>query len=395
MSQMNDIIVRPDLGCALYSSMLFPHPNTPNLDKTHTFSFVTNGVESLISIKPNVDAHRPTIKTYRVLLALFKTWEEAGKPNPLKPFKLSLRDIVKNMQLKYAGEVSKHIKKELERMHTTIINWKSSYRTKNILHKSVKNMQILSMYEYDEEVDKSNTQQKFEQKLTVQFHPKIAENLLNNFTLPINLEVFNQLTPELQVIYEKMNKILLNKNNKTKTIEYSDVRIISMISKNNKKLKYPSERKRLLTSIANKLNDLIMNDTRFVLFASVLLTQDKKSYKLRFSAVKTKQQYLVPAHNTSSALIEVIFNKLKNTFKKPIDDVLIRYIAKSYPSQLIDTAIADHEESIRSNNYGKGIKNHNAHLMMLLHIAVHDGGFKWLKKCGMDCNYRKENNAKQ
>lgn len=398
-------IIRPELNISKLSNFIFPHPTTVGVKEERSYSWIQKNndkkVNSIIEIVPVVKKDESfyfTSKTYNVFLALIHILERLKK-DPYDEFEFSLREIAQIIGKEFNGRVAKEVVHELRSLNATLITWITSYKTKNKIIKRLTDMNILNHIEFLNEEKEDIKELKGEylkgiKHVKVQFNKKIANNIRNKLTTPINHTVFKSLSchPYIQIFYSKIS--LFMSSNKYKTQELSAKKILEILEIKAKRYNYKSNRKELLQNIINHLNNKEIGNNGYIINIKLTETIDGKDFKLIIATDKVKNnKYYLPTINKDNALINHLAEKIYTTLKTKLNDndkkAIVRY-CKVYPEILIERAINDYKELYSHKlSTDNPVKNPQKYFASRVHHLVHDMGYKWVKKCDTNCKYKK------
>ncbi len=404
---MKDVIVRSEFNLNKHAHFLFPHPDSCDLSKPRTsklsYNELDKTVQSSITISPLANEKSFSIKTYDVLVAVIKIWENLGKPNPFDKFKCSLRDIAKEMGLSDGSNVITDVAKELRRLKVTNINWLKSYSYKDTNNKLVsrselKDMNILASITFRSNVESKDKKDFFKdaKQTVIKFSDEVANNLLNKINVPLNLKVYNSLQKKqyAKIFYIKINTFLLSKNNNNKITILTGLEVIELLGATSERYTKKYERKTFLQRLKQTLNNKQLSLTNYTLRLDIKDSKDKKDYLLICKAIKTSNERIIPIVNSDKQTIDYLVMYIVNGIGFKLDNTNNSYytkLAKHYPEELIHRAISGLQEML---NYkattAEPIINKQAYFTAELHRLAHGSGLLWIKDCGIDCKYQNQ-----
>ena len=403
----NTQIVRSEFNLNKHVHFLFPHPDSCDLSEPRTIKLSYNELDSTeqssITISPLAHEKSFSIKTYDVLVAVIKIWENLGKPNPFNKFKCSLRDIAKEMELSDGSNVITDIAKELRRLKVTNINWLKSYTYKDKNNKlfarsELKDMNILASITFRSNVESKDKKDFFKdaKQTVIKFGDEIANNLLNKINVPLNLKVYNSLQKKqyAKIFYIKINTFLFSKNNYNKITILTGLEIIDLLGATSERYNKKYERKVFLQRLKQTLHNKQLSLTNYTLYLDIKETKDKKDYLLICKAIKTSNDRIIPIVNNDKQTIDYLVRYMVDGISITLDDSNKKYytkLAKHYPQELIYRAISGLKEMV---NYkattDEPIINKQAYFTVELHRLAHDSGLLWIKDCGSNCKYKNQ-----
>lgn len=404
---MANKIIRTDLNINKNTGFFFPHLDTYNLSKPRKLKVSyakDNGtkINGHIKISPLAECESYSIRTYDVLLGLFRVWTELGKPDPFQTWNCSLRDIATAMDLTVSGKSLKTIALELKTLRTTNIEWYQSFHSKAENGTSLDDINLLIQAKF---ISKNNHDTKDAKdidvygffknakQVTIQFCKELAGNLIN-YNVPLNLSVYNKLGRHqyAKIFYQRMNVILLSSNSsKTAKLMAKDI-IFNILSVETKKYQqHKSHRKQFLEKLMAVLDNKPLSLTKYYLSLNIGFDKQKDDYFLICkSNINQSNQYLLPIFNNNKTDIKAIAQEIASAINLKLNNSNINYyqkLAKHYPISLIHRVIGEYKEL---SDWNKDIKNQGGYFSDTFHRLAHDTGYKWIKDCGTNCRIKNE-----
>lgn len=242
------------------------------------------------------------ITDYKIFNALVKLWEEAGKPvNTGVNF--ALYKISNSLRVDWGGKTYKEIRKALTRLKAIPITWEDSFYQKETetTEKMVDYFNILEdLRIFERKRDK--TDQPYFAFSVFKLNYRIINNLLNNYSKPLYLDVILRFKKEISVLlYGHIDLIMADKNlYERKTQQLFDDLELS-------EYKYPSDRKRLLEPALRELEGVELT-TGILDYAKLEKTIDGKDWKVVFrkSRKRPKIEYKKEQEKTNNNVGQMI-----------------------------------------------------------------------------------------
>ena len=394
--------IRVERNLVKHNSFIFPHPRTKGLDKQRIESWVADGVDCSIIITPMLHSTTPTAKSHKILLAIF-IHAQLEKIDTTKPIPISLRRIAGILGKKWNGRVAEEICKELKILRSTNFEWKESFKEKSKTNSYVSLFSILNDVQFKAKDIKKDEYFKGVKSIVIEFNRKIAQNLQDNYCIPINFKVYESLNDKsyIQIIYLKIGLYLAS--NKYRPQQLSALKIIGIL--NIESLRYlenagKKHRKAFLEEIRLRLDKQLLA-TSYMLNISVSETVNQDDYKLIISTkkIETKPRYQLEVRNKDENLVQWLCHEIIKAiginYKLLADDdkASIKHYCEVYPQNLIELAITTYKERTAFKaQQGEVIRNKFAYFASCLHHQAHDSGMKWIKDCGADCKYKPNEN---
>jgi len=247
------------------------------------------------------------IADYKVFNVLVKLWEEAGRPVTEK-VSFSLYNVSNSLKTTGGGRNYKELRKALGRLRGILITWEDSFYQKetDIIEKMVKYFNILEDLEiFERKKDKAN--QPYFAFSSFKLNYRIINNLLNNYSKPVYLDVILKFKKEVAILlYGHIDLIMADKNfYERKTRELFGDLELSEYSR-------PSARKRLLEPALEELEGVELT-TGVLSQAKLEKTTDGKDWKVVFrkSRKKPKIEYKKEQRETdnNTGLVIELFNE--------------------------------------------------------------------------------------
>jgi hypothetical protein len=235
-------------------------------------------------------------KTY---YGLVKIWEEKGRST--KEVFLSLRHLAAVLKKKWGTNVIETLTESLLRLRATPFIWKNSYNdavTGKVINKIepfniLGDLKIWSVKEGDKKVNKAAGYFKF--------NNHILENLLNNHTKPLFLDIILKLKSEIaQLLYTRLDLVMANKTHYERKSEglFKDMELRGKAYYN------LSNRKQKLQPVIKELHGVELS-TGILTQAEIQPTKDKndKDFKIIF---RKRPSRLLSKREDSKISVKVI-----------------------------------------------------------------------------------------
>jgi len=214
---------------------------------------------------------------FKVYLALLELWEKAGRPIDQRVHFTILR-LTKRLGMKDSGEEYKRLKRwlrDLRQIPLTFIN--SFYIPESAKHTDLADMTILNyLHIYERQnVGKTNKTRGYGQ---FRFDDHILENLINNHTHPIRLEVINDFKKHKDLailLYTYLDRNLAFKPK----YEIGLKKLFDHLDLSQKQIRYPSDRKAKLEPVLQQLRNKPLS-TGTLSYCGIHKIERAKEYKL-------------------------------------------------------------------------------------------------------------------
>jgi len=215
------------------------------------------------------------VSDLKVFYGLIRLWELAGRPAD-EPVRAGFRELARILGKQWGGEEYNQLRLALERLRRIPIDWVGSFYCKetDTLEEYVSQTNILSVLELYRRKRATSLQAGFAFK----FDDHLLNNLLHNYTKPLNLDVILKFRKELSVLlYCHIDLVLADKDRyERKTGElFEDLAIAGV------KYRYPSARKQNLEPALRELQGVRLS-TGILRQAILERTQSGKDYKAVF-----------------------------------------------------------------------------------------------------------------
>lgn len=384
--EITDKLVRPELNTSKFADFIFPPSHANNLYKSRTKEwniFLPDGIKgsAFLRVSPPEGFKSPTHQTYKVLLALFDLWHE--KRSADGSLTCSLRDIANILHLKMDGRLAPALVKEMDILREASVTWKFSFINDKGEGQSLRPMNILDDFQYDEWTPKA---EKFKSRVYIKFNKNIQRNLEANKTKPINLSVLRAIKGEIaSVLYTRLDIILSTRDR----YERNTKGVFSDLQLDSEKYRYPSRRKAKLIPIVNELDGKRLS-TGHILSLSLERTVDHKDWKLVCTRgsmqIDRKTARSIPSTN-EPGLAEYLAEEIGAV----VGDLkthrqLYTTLARFYNQNIIYRAIGEYKEAATSD-----VRYPRRFFTAIVHRLAHEQGKEWIKPCGIDCKHRPEN----
>lgn len=247
------------------------------------------------------------IADYKVYSVLVKLWEKAEKPVAEKVY-FTLYSASNLLETTGGGRNYRELNKALERLRGVPIKWEDSFYCKKtgITEKLVKHFNILEDLEVFER-KKERIDQPYFAFSSFKLNYRIINNLLNNHSKPLYLDVILKFKKEISVLlYRQIDLIMADKNlyeRKTKEL-FRDLDL--------GEYDYASKRKQLLEPVLKELEGVELT-TGVLDYAKMERTADGKDWKVVFRKAKKRakieQGKALEKTNSSNETVLDIFNQ--------------------------------------------------------------------------------------
>lgn len=378
-----------------WANFIFPHTKSPDLREIRVKEWdliLPNGKKGTASIliTPAKDGRCYTARTYDVYLALVWFWREGGMLN--EPFRLSLSQIARKLEMPTSGKNLKAILNELEVLYFTNVSWVLSFQDLSQRHMTTKNQRVLETFNYSTLEERGGLSG--QSGVSLQFNENIRVNIRNNITTPVNFTARKAIRSSVaKILYGRIDSILATNNKLERRIE----NLVEELNLTVSRYQHKSQRKVLGEMLIRNLDGLELSNLN-ILTVQLAETTDKKDFKLIFKSApaenKKKEKTIKKlakkkSINVDLEAVEGIVQEMVAITKATNKNVGLYYtIAKNYPLNLIHRAIGEFKELVDLN---PKINNKPAYFTTVVHVVAHRMGEEWIKECGSECRYRPEN----
>ena len=378
-----------------WANFIFPHTKSPDLREIRVKEWdliLPNGKKGTASIliTPAKDGRCYTARTYDVYLALVWFWREGGMLN--EPFRLSLSQIARKLEMPTSGKNLKAILNELEVLYFTNVSWVLSFQDLSQRHMTTKNQRVLETFNYSTLEERGGLSG--QSGVSLQFNENIRVNIRNNITTPVNFTARKAIRSSVaKILYGRIDSILATNNKLERRIE----NLVEELNLTVRRYQHKSQRKVLGEMLIRNLDGLELSNLN-ILTVQLAETTDKKDFKLIFKSTpaenKKKEKTIKKlakkkSINVDLEAVEGIVQEMVAITKVTNKNVGLYYtIAKNYPLNLIHRAIGEFKELVDLN---PKINNKPAYFTTVVHVVAHRMGEEWIKECGSECRYRPEN----
>lgn len=245
------------------------------------------------------------ITDYKIFCALVKLWEEAGKP-VVTGVNFALHEIAHLLGTVWGGKTYKEIREALTRLKAIPITWEDSFYQKDT-KTTEKMIDYFNMLEDLKIFERRKDKQLYLAFSHFKFNKRIVDNLLNNYSKPLYLDVIIKLNKEISVLlYRHIDLIMADKNyyeRKTQPL-FNDLDLSEYV--------YPSKRKQLLEPVLEELEGIELT-TGVLSQARLEKTTDGKDWKVVFKKSKKRPSIEYKKEqgetNKNTELVIELFNK--------------------------------------------------------------------------------------
>lgn len=291
---------------------------------------------------------------------LIKLWEETGKPtNQL--VKARMRHLARILKKSWGGKTNKELKMVLQRLRRIPIDWFASFYHKktNTTEKMLAQVNILGdLRLYEREKGKRMEEAAFAFK----FHDVILQNLINNYTKPLNLEVILGFKKELSsLLYRHIDLIMADKLHYERTTK----NLISDAGLEIESYPYPSFRKRALQPALRELKGVRLS-TGTLTYARLHRTANNNEWKAVFkkepfrpflkTGVEAHRGYLKPTSKKQAMDFKIQALVVEDILKVLRDEKSRAFyvkIAKLCPQDMIYRALSETKQDYSDSSIRK------------------------------------------
>lgn len=389
-------IVRPELNIEKWSNFIFPPKRARGLDQPRQKNWTIklpdqSNVDASLKVVPSTDNHSLISEDYNAYIAIVIIWKKKGCPE--KPMKVSYREILRETGIKMSGQNAEKLHNSLDRLYSTKLEWKCSFRTKSVEQVTVKNQRILKEFDYAKLKERrlaKGDQLRFVRSCQIQLDPKIQKNILENVTIPVNWESRKQIHSDTAAAY--FGRLAIRLHTQGGIDEQTALNILRDLGMDHlpEYAQYKARRKRFLErTIKKHIDGKALVDS--VIQYQVLETADGNDWKGRACLVPNgnsmkrgqvsrklpfvngdKTEYLV------QLIGEIVGGLEKNRG-------LYTTFAATYPEGVIHRALHEFKEE-RTGRSGSLQK----FFTIKMHSTAHNMGYDWIKPCTKKCKHRPE-----
>lgn len=372
--------IRPELNLTKYSDFIFPHPQTKELGELRRTSWLAvDGSNCEILISTNKDFSKPlTSKSYKVLLAIF-IHIQLNKLDPFKEVKISLKGIADILGKSWNGRVAEELCSELGALSSANIRWVQSFKHKGgKTSADINDFHIINDVGYKAKEISAGEYFKGVKSISLFLNRKLAKNIKNNYCIPINFKVYQDLNnkPYIQILYLKIGLYL--SSNKYREQQLSALKIFEILHIESDRYfgrRGKENRKAFLDDIVQLLSNQPLSNN-YTLNIDIAETVDKSDYKLiiKTNRVETKPKHQLVLVNKDEQLvlklchdIRIVLNIDYKALTKEDKDS-IKHYCEVYPKNIIKLAITTFKErSTWKEQQGEPIVSKFAYFAACLH----------------------------
>lgn len=255
-----------------------------------------------------------TTKDQKVLLALVKIWEDAGRP--LTFVFLSRYRLCQILGLKWGTSANTSLEESLDRLAGVTLTFKQSFTDASGETEEKLSFHILNELKLVTRrgKDKDGKTVIKSEKGYFEFHHRIIGNIIKNYSKPVLLDVVLSIENDIaQLLYSHADRILSN----TTRYEWRTENIIKDLALEGDEYRYQSRRKRILERAIEELNGKPLSSGG-LLKVTIAEAKDKSKapdYKLIFekrarltTAPETPAKEQTDAEKLVSYFHQVFFN---------------------------------------------------------------------------------------
>jgi len=290
------------------------------------------------------------------------------------------------MGKKFSGQCAKQIVKELDSLYKTTFTWKLAYKTNKEIE-TVKNLQVLSVFNYESLNERTDISNKSERLCELQLNEKIRDNLKELVTIPVNWGVRKQIKTQIAKIqYSRLDNIFATTDIYSRTGKNTVIDLLLTPSR----YKYKSHRKQVLEKLYLNLNGKRLSSLK-IIQVTIGETVDGQDCKITYRAVDdlkiAKHQSVLPIVNKDKNIIEYLANHMgENVGMAKENKGLYIMLAKHYSENLIFRAVGEFKELVSQDP--QKYENKPAYFTSIIHTTAHKMGKEWIKPCDKNCQYR-------
>jgi len=214
---------------------------------------------------------------FKVYLTLLELWEKAGRPVS-EPVHFTILGIIRRLELSHDGRTYARMKRwllDMGQIPLTFIN--SFFVPEDGLYQTLDPFHVLSYLRIYER-KKVGKQQKTYGYGEFQFDRHILENLVNNHTHPLRLDIVNSFKKHKDLsilLYVYLDRNLAFKEKYEIGLE----KLFDHLDLSQKQIRYPSDRKVKIESVLEQLRGKELSTGIFA-SAQITKTKDGRDYKL-------------------------------------------------------------------------------------------------------------------
>lgn len=219
------------------------------------------------------------IHHFKVYLVLLELWEKAGRPIH-EPVHFTILRVIKRLDLSFDGRTYARVKqwlRDLRQVPLTFIN--SFYIPKVERHTDLHDVSVLNHLRiYERKKEKEGEQQKTYGYGEFRFDDYILENLVNNYSHPLRLDVIKEFKKHKDLailLYTYLDRCLAFRDEYAVTLE----KLFEHLDLSQRYVRYPAERKRVITPVLKELKNKELS-TGILTECEIKETEDGKDYKL-------------------------------------------------------------------------------------------------------------------
>jgi hypothetical protein len=344
-SLMKDHPLAIELNIAKFSSFIFAPSHSVALSKPRVKNWVAeNGNEKVLAriLVHTVDNTSLTTFDFKTWLALQKLWYE-GKRTKSGAICLSLREVVRIMDISWGSDTPIQIKNSLRRLRTIPITWQFSFfdnESKKYVQfeEPITLLEELRLWMIGQETEES--------KSYFRINKYIDQNLSRNHTKPVLLEIAMGIRGELALLlYTFLDIVMADK--------WKWERRISELLKEDLNIQgkyhWPADRKRLVERAIKQINTLPLSTGRIIL--DIQKTVDGTEYKLVAHKepmyIQTEYKLNLMQKDLISQILEVTRDEHSRRF---YETVVSKYPESTIYRVLSETRDAQHRGKIKETS---------------------------------------------
>lgn len=381
-------VVRPEYNLAKWADKIFlPHqskrlgqirtiPEQPQLFRDPSENPQIDPLR--IVITPEMNGQTGSTTTWKILLGLFKLWEEKGKPEDGK-YSFSVRELANVLALKVSGDLGDRVNRELRTLKTMTLTWEYSFEddtgeTVALVHE----MNILSSRTYLAKRLRKKSDY-FDALNAIVFNDDILKNLIAGKTIPVDFDTFIGIKSGTTLtLYSKLCTYLSHGTLR----EFRAQKLFRELELTGKKYESKRHRKTKLQELVAALDGKKMfNGT---LSLDLRETSDGEDWKLVAKRIGKKAPVIAMKPANHSDVVKLLTADIIAMIGQEDHAANWRKLALTYPENLIRQALSEYKADIDQSTVENTGKVFNA----IVHRLAHQHGHDWIKPCGKDCRFR-------
>jgi hypothetical protein len=209
---------------------------------------------------------------------LLELWEKAGRPID-KPVHFTIFKIIRRLDLVNSGKNYEDIKRQLYQLRQIPVEFVNAFFiSKENFFKSLEPFSVLSYLHIYERKKENKFQQRTYGYGEFQFDRHILENLINNYSHPLRLDVIKEFKKHKDLailLYTYLDRNLAFKDKYEVRLE----KLFDHLDLSQRYVRYPAERKRVIEPVLKQLEGRPLS-TGILSYCRIHKTEDGRDYKL-------------------------------------------------------------------------------------------------------------------